>query len=491
MDGDTTCRGRLDFEEKRKLIKLSIVVPVRDAELYISDALASLVRNAHRDFEFIVVDDGSVDATGQIIEDFRSELPGLVVLRNETPVGLADARNLGLSRPRGRYRDLPRRRRLAGARLPRRPARRHRGPGLRLRPHRPRPVHGGPQRSSTASRTAAAASVLRPARRDPARRPHHHASTTPTPGPAIYHRGSRRGLLHFTDGLRTAEDRPWIWRLHREASSFAVVGLRGRLLPARCRLLAHPDRRRAAARLHPRLRPGPRGNGRTGVRTAAAQGRAHLLRDSFPTIWISGEVRAAGGPRSCVAMSAAALKAGCRSDVLEDALDSMDTERASRLRRLRRAPRPEHPAEADGAPDDATTQIFFASTLYGAATLAAAIDAGRFGPHAAAGCCWSPTTRPSRRPPRRWTRCPASSGCAPRFDGVLSWNDIVAPFHPGGWSARARRRARCWERLLRLAAGTSATTRSSWSWSPSRSTRPGRVAAAVPGRARSPSTPTA
>ncbi|MFC7639895.1 glycosyltransferase family 2 protein [Streptosporangium lutulentum] len=85
------------------MIKLSIVVPVRDAELYISDALASLARNAHRDFEFIVVDDGSVDATGQIIEDFRNDLPGLVVLRNETPVGLADARNLGLSLASGRY----------------------------------------------------------------------------------------------------------------------------------------------------------------------------------------------------------------------------------------------------------------------------------------------------------------------------------------------------------------------------------------------------
>ncbi|MBM7091055.1 glycosyltransferase family 2 protein, partial [Streptomyces sp. S12] len=36
-----------------------------------------------------------------------------------------------------------------------------------------------------------------------------------------------RGLLHFTDGLRTAEDRPWIWRLHREAESFAVSGLLG------------------------------------------------------------------------------------------------------------------------------------------------------------------------------------------------------------------------------------------------------------------------
>nr|BFE77847.1 hypothetical protein GCM10020093_004480 [Planobispora longispora] len=89
--------------ERENLIKLSVVVPVRDAELYISDALTSLAANAHRDFEFIVVDDGSVDQTGQVIEDFRDDLPGLVVLRNETPAGLADARNIGLSLASGRY----------------------------------------------------------------------------------------------------------------------------------------------------------------------------------------------------------------------------------------------------------------------------------------------------------------------------------------------------------------------------------------------------
>ncbi|MCO6705232.1 glycosyltransferase family 2 protein, partial [Streptomyces sp. CHB9.2] len=42
----------------------------------------------------------------------------------------------------------------------------------------------------------------------------------------IYHRRLlERGLLHFTESLRTAEDRPWIWRLHREATSFAVTDL--------------------------------------------------------------------------------------------------------------------------------------------------------------------------------------------------------------------------------------------------------------------------
>src|SRR5262249_31088581 len=42
----------------------------------------------------------------------------------------------------------------------------------------------------------------------------------------IYHRRLLdQGLLHFHHGLRTAEDRPWIWRLHRRAESCAVTGL--------------------------------------------------------------------------------------------------------------------------------------------------------------------------------------------------------------------------------------------------------------------------
>jgi hypothetical protein len=36
-----------------------------------------------------------------------------------------------------------------------------------------------------------------------------------------------RGLLQFPDGLHSCEDRPWIWRLHLQAHSFAVVGLTG------------------------------------------------------------------------------------------------------------------------------------------------------------------------------------------------------------------------------------------------------------------------
>ncbi|GAA3137044.1 glycosyltransferase family 2 protein [Planomonospora alba] len=206
------------------MIRLSVVVPVRDAEPYIGDALASLARNARADFEFIVVDDGSADGTAQVIEDFRDDLPGLVVLRNETPVGLADARNLGLSLASGRYvsfldgddwlapgylADLVGAIEHLGCDFVR--VDHVQAEGRRRVPHRaPLALRG---------------TVLKPREHIlPAR------SKTMVDYPYAWagiYRRDLGDLLAFPGGLHTAEDRPWIWRLHREAASFAVVSLSG------------------------------------------------------------------------------------------------------------------------------------------------------------------------------------------------------------------------------------------------------------------------
>ncbi|MEV6792492.1 alpha-2,8-polysialyltransferase family protein [Streptomyces sp. NPDC051320] len=96
-----------------------------------------------------------------------------------------------------------------------------------------------------------------------------------------------------------------------------------------------------------------------------------------------------------------------------------------------------------------TTQIFYASTLYGAATLAAAIDSGCFGPaerrlllvgnNAAV-----PETTPAL------DEMPGFDRVRERFDAVVSWNATIAPLHPGGWAPRPDD-VPLWERQLRLA----------------------------------------
>ncbi|EPH39656.1 hypothetical protein STRAU_7280 [Streptomyces aurantiacus JA 4570] len=111
-----------------------------------------------------------------------------------------------------------------------------------------------------------------------------------------------------------------------------------------------------------------------------------------------------------------------------------------------------HAAALAAARPDArrrTTQIFFASTLYGVATLAAALDADRFGPAdrrvlLIANNAATPETTPSV------DTMPGFERLRSRFDDVLSWNAAISPFHPGAWSPRGDDLP-LWQRYLRLA----------------------------------------
>lgn len=94
------------------------------------------------------------------------------------------------------------------------------------------------------------------------------------------------------------------------------------------------------------------------------------------------------------------------------------------------------------------TQVFVASTLYGTATLAAALDAGLF-PAAdrrillIANNAANPETTPA---------VDAMAGFAQlrsRFDDVRDWNHAIRPLHPAAWEPRAED-VPLWERHLRL-----------------------------------------
>jgi hypothetical protein len=82
-----------------------------------------------------------------------------------------------------------------------------------------------------------------------------------------------------------------------------------------------------------------------------------------------------------------------------------------------------------------TTQIFCASTLYGAVTLAAAIDSDLFADaERRVLLVFNNTATPETSLP-----LDAMPGFAPlrdHFDEVLSWNEAIRPFHPGSWAPR-------------------------------------------------------
>ncbi|PWI17640.1 hypothetical protein DI272_28345 [Streptomyces sp. Act143] len=83
-----------------------------------------------------------------------------------------------------------------------------------------------------------------------------------------------------------------------------------------------------------------------------------------------------------------------------------------------------------------TTQIFCASTLYGAATLAAAIDSDLFDEaERRVLLVFNNSATPETTSPL--DEMPGFEPLRSHFDAVLSWNEAIRPFHPGAWTPRA------------------------------------------------------
>ncbi|CAM5501300.1 polysialyltransferase family glycosyltransferase [Streptomyces avidinii] len=93
------------------------------------------------------------------------------------------------------------------------------------------------------------------------------------------------------------------------------------------------------------------------------------------------------------------------------------------------------------------TQIFLASTLYGAATLAAGIDAGGFPPAGRRILLTSNHAVTAEVTPGI-AEMPGFAALRSRFDEVLDWNRVIEPQHPSTWAPRAED-VPLWERQLR------------------------------------------
>jgi len=81
---------------------VSVLVPVRDGEAFLDEALGSLAAQTHEHIEVIVVDDGSRDASGDIARDRAQRDPRFRVVRQE-PGGFVAASQRACAEARGSY----------------------------------------------------------------------------------------------------------------------------------------------------------------------------------------------------------------------------------------------------------------------------------------------------------------------------------------------------------------------------------------------------
>lgn len=82
--------------------KISIIVPVYNAEAYIRKCIDSLLSQTFSDFEVLLIDDGSPDNSGKICDDCAA-IDGRVKVFHKENGGVASARQMGLEHAAGEY----------------------------------------------------------------------------------------------------------------------------------------------------------------------------------------------------------------------------------------------------------------------------------------------------------------------------------------------------------------------------------------------------
>lgn len=80
----------------------SIIVPVYNIEKYINKCIESILAQTFRDFELILVDDGSMDRSGKICDEYAQKDSRIIVVHKENG-GQTSARKTALNRAKGDY----------------------------------------------------------------------------------------------------------------------------------------------------------------------------------------------------------------------------------------------------------------------------------------------------------------------------------------------------------------------------------------------------
>ena len=81
---------------------ISVVIPAYNSEKYMEACLNSLVQQTFKDFEIIIINDGSTDRTRDIALSFKNRLPGFKYVEQKN-LGPGLARNIGIDQTEGNY----------------------------------------------------------------------------------------------------------------------------------------------------------------------------------------------------------------------------------------------------------------------------------------------------------------------------------------------------------------------------------------------------
>lgn len=93
-----------DYNRRRKLedVKISIIMPVYKVEKYVGKAIESIQKQSLKEYEFLIVDDGTPDRSGEICDEYAKNDSRIHVIHKENG-GAPSARNAAIDIAKGKY----------------------------------------------------------------------------------------------------------------------------------------------------------------------------------------------------------------------------------------------------------------------------------------------------------------------------------------------------------------------------------------------------
>lgn len=83
-------------------MKFTVIIPVYNVEKYIEECLKSVVMQTYKDYEVLIIDDGSTDNSGKICEEYAEKYKNFRIIHKENG-GISSTRNKGVENSKGEY----------------------------------------------------------------------------------------------------------------------------------------------------------------------------------------------------------------------------------------------------------------------------------------------------------------------------------------------------------------------------------------------------
>lgn len=85
------------------MMKYSFIVPIYNVEEYLCRCIDSMLAQTYKEYEIILIDDGSTDSSGAIADSYAEKYKDKIIVEHQVNTGLGGARNKGITLSTGEY----------------------------------------------------------------------------------------------------------------------------------------------------------------------------------------------------------------------------------------------------------------------------------------------------------------------------------------------------------------------------------------------------